>query len=374
MLKFAPRASPVSMETPLATKSDFEKAKAEAFAGYALGLINGGFLTLMISVGHKTRLFDVMATLPPSTSEQIARKAKLNERYVREWLGSMVTGHIVDYDAEARTYRLPPEHAAIITRAAGIDNLATFAQFVSLLGEVEDRIVECFQNGGGLTYTAYPRFHKLMSEGSAKIHDARLIDTSLPLVKGLVEHLKSGIDVLDIGCGSGHAVNLMAKAFPNSRFVGYDFSNEGIAAAKEEARRLKLSNARFAVKDVTSLDEPKRYDLITAFDSIHDQAQPTRVLKSVSKALRPDGVFFMVDVAASSNLHENMKVPLAPTLYSISTMHCMTVSLAYKGEGLGTMWGEELARQKLKEAGFNSVDVRQVPGDILNSYYIAKGS
>jgi len=352
--------------------SDFDKAKAESFAGYTVGLFNCGFLTLMISVGHKTGLFDAMATLRPSTSQQIARKAKLKERYVREWLGSMVTGKIVDYDSRNGTYKLPPEHAAAITRAAGIANLATMAQYLSLCGEVEDLIVECFRKGGGVPYSAYPRFTGLMSEGSSKVHDARLVDTILPLVDGLTDRLQTGISVLDIGCGSGHAINLMARAFPNSRFVGYDFSKKAIAAAKAEVKRLKLHNARFAAKDVATLNEPKKYDLITAFDSIHDQAKPTKVLKAISKGLRPDGVFLLVDVGASSNLQENLQHPLGPFLYSVSTMHCMTVSLAYRGEGLGTVWGEQLAKRKLSDSGFKSVDIRKVPGDILNSYYIAR--
>ncbi len=291
---------------------------------------------------------------------------------MREWLGSMVTGKIVEYDSSNGAYKLPAEHAAAITRAAGINNLATRAQLLSLCGEVEEQVVECFRKGGGVPYSAYPRFTELMSEGSSKVQDARLIDTILPLVDGLVERLQKGISVLDLGCGSGHAINLMAKAFLNSRFVGYDFSKKAIVAAKAEAKRLKLDNAQFAAKDVATLNEPKKYDLITAFDSIHDQAKPTMVLKAISKSLRPGGVFLLVDVAASSNLHENLQHPLGPFLYSISTMHCMTVSLAYRGEGLGTVWGEQLAKQKLSDAGFKSMEIRKVPGDILNSYYIAR--
>jgi len=132
-----------------------------------------------------------------------------------------------------------------------------------------------------------------------------------------------------------------------------------------------VNNARFELKDVATLRTPGQYDFITAFDAIHDQAQPTAVLKAIADALRPDGTFLMVDVAASSNLHENVDHPLAPFLYTISTMHCMTVSLALEGEGLGAMWGDGKARQKLAEAGFTRVEVAHVPGDIFNNYYIA---
>jgi cyclopropane fatty-acyl-phospholipid synthase-like methyltransferase len=210
-----------------------------------------------------------------------------------------------------------------------------------------------------------------MAEESAQVHDAVLIDVILPLVPGIVDPLNAGIDVLDVGCGSGHAINLMAQAFPNSRFTGYDFSDEGIAAGRAEAQRMGLTNTSFEVKDVATLNERGRFDFITAFDAIHDQAHPTKVLKSTAEALRPGGTFLMVDVAASSNVEENIEHPLGPALYMFSTLHCMTVSLALNGEGMGTMWGEQLARQKLAEAGFTKVDVKQVPGDIFNNYYIA---
>ena len=240
------------------------------------------------------------------------------------------------------------------------------------MGNVEDQIVECFRKGGGVPYSAYPAFQRLMAEESAQVQDATLVDVTLPLVPGLVEKLKAGIDVADVGCGQGHAINLMAKAFPNSRFTGYDFSEEGIAAGKAEAKELGLSNAQFEVKDAATLDENARFDLITVFDAIHDQAQPRKVLQGIAASLKPDGVLLMVDIAASSNLEENMEHPLAPMLYGVSTMHCMTVSLALDGEGLGTVWGEQKAKELLSEAGFKQIDIEHVEGDILNSYYICR--
>jgi len=352
--------------------NEFDKAKAEAFAGRMISTLNGGMLALVTSIGHQTGLFDVMANLPPSTSNQIAEKAGLKERYVREWLGAMVTGGIVEYNPANATHKLPPEHAVSLTRSAGSDNLAVFTQYISLLGNVEERVAECFRKGGGVPYSAYPRFQRLNADESDTRNDAILIEKVLPLIPGLAERLQAGIEVLDIGCGRGHAINLMAEAFPKSNFSGYDISKEGIDAGRNEAGRLGLPNVSFEVKDVTKVDVVGRYDLITAFDAIHDQAQPTKALIAISKALRPDGVFLMVDIAASSNLHENLEHPLAPLLYTFSTMHCMTVSLADNGEGWGTMWGEQVARQKLKEAGFTKVDVQRVEGDVFNNYFIAR--
>ena len=354
------------------TTQELDAAKAEAFAGRMGEVMNGASLALMASIGHQTGLFDTMADLPPSTSQQIAEAAGLNERYVREWLGAMTTGRIIEYDPATGAYSLPPEHAASLTRAAGPDNIARWMQFIPFLAQVEDGIIESFRNGGGVPYAAFPKFTKLTAEMSAQVFEATLIDVTLPLIPGLVDQLKAGIDVADVGCGSGHAINLMAQAFPNSRFIGYDFSDEGIAAGRAEAAALGLSNAAFEVKDAATLDGAHSFDLITVFDAVHDQARPADMLTGIAAALKPGGTFLCVDIAASSDVAENIEHPLGPFLYAISTMHCMTVSLALDGEGLGTVWGEQKARQMLADAGFNDVRVERVEGDIINNYYIAR--
>ena len=353
------------------TMQEFDQAKAEEFAERMVDVLNSGSIALMTSIGHRTGLFDAMTGLPPSTSEQIASAAGLNERYVREWLGAMLVGRIVEHDPEEGTYCLPEEHAAFLTRAASPDNIAAFAQYIPLLGSVEDGIVESFKNGGGVPYSAFPRFQEVMAEDSGQTVLPALTEHILPLVPGLVERLEMGIDVLDVGCGSGRALNLMARTFPNSRFVGYDLSEEAIARARAEAEEHGTSNARFEVKDVATLDEEASYDLITTFDAVHDQAKPAAVLKGIANALKNDGVYLMQDIAGSSHHHNNLDHPIGPFLYTVSTMHCMTVSLAQGGEGLGAMWGEEKAKEMLKEAGFTKVEVEQLAHDFQNYYYIA---
>jgi 2-polyprenyl-3-methyl-5-hydroxy-6-metoxy-1,4-benzoquinol methylase len=348
-----------------------DAARAEAFAARMVDVVNQGSIALMISIGHRLGLFDTMAGLPPARAAAIAAAAGLHERYVREWLAAMVTGRIVSYDPATETYALPPEHAACLTRAAGSSNLAAATQFIPLLAQVEDRIITCFHHGGGLPYSAYPRFQQLMAEDSAAVQDVALLDAVLPLVPDLVSRLQRGIEVADVGCGSGHAINLMARAFPHSRFTGFDISEEGIAAARREAAALALANTCFEVRDVTALDMHEQYDLITAFDAIHDQAHPAQVLAGIARALRPTGVFLMADIRASSNLHENLTLPFAPFLYTASALHCMPVSLALAGAGLGAMWGEQTAREMLAAAGFSSVEVRQVEADVFNNYFIA---
>jgi SAM-dependent methyltransferase len=354
------------------TERIIDQTRAEAFVTRMVGTLNDAFLAMMVSIGHQTTLFDTMAQLSPATSGEIARAAGLQERYVREWLGAMVTGRIVEYDPTQRTYVLPPEHAAALTRAAGTSNIATSMLWVSCIGQVESEVVRCFHEGGGVPYEAYARFHQVMRHWSGQILDATLIARTLPLVAGMVERLEKGIDVLDVGCGSGHAINLMARAFPESSFAGYDFSEEAIVAAQAEAAGWGLTNTNFVVQDLAAMVNQARFDFITAFDAIHDQAQPRKVLAGIAAALRPRGTFLMVDDRASSNLHENLDHPLGPFLYGVSTMHCMTVSLAQGGEGLGTVWGEQKARELLTEAGFVEVTVHQQEGDIANNYYVAR--
>jgi SAM-dependent methyltransferase len=344
----------------------------EEFAERIVGAIDGASLAVLVSIGHQTGLFDALAELPPATSEQIADAAGLNERYVREWLGGVVSGRIVNYDPAGATYFLPRHRAAVLTRAAGPDNLARVAQYISLFGEIEQKVIGCFHNGGGLPYTEYPRFHKLMAEESGEVFDAALIDSILPMADGLPERLRAGADVADIGCGSGHAINLMARVFPASRFTGFDFSAEGIAVGRTEAENLGLTNATFVEQDVAQLEVTDAYDVITAFDTIHDQAQPARVLHNIYRALRPGGVCLVVDIKASSRLEDNVGVPFAPFLYTISTMHCMSVSLALDGAGLGTVWGRQLATSMLADAGFGEVQVREIESDPLNYYYIGR--
>lgn len=353
-------------------KQDYDNSKAEEFASKMFQFLNSGMLSLMISIGYKTGLFDIIAQLKPSTSQEISQAAKLNERYIREWLGAMVTGNIIEYDPLTEKYFLPKEHSAFLTRKSGIDNLAVLAQYVSLMGNVEDKIVECFRNGGGLPYSEYPKFQQLQAEETARIFDSKLTNQILPLIPEINNGLNDGIKVLDIGCGRGRAVNLMGKAFSRSKFTGCDISHEGILSAKEEAKNLGLTNVQFEIKDALLVEELGKFDLITAFDTIHDQAQATKVLKAINASLNNDGFFLMQDIAASSKVEKNIGSILAPTLYTISTMHCMSVSLAFDGEGLGTMWGKELAVNKLTEAGFKNIKVKNVEGDIMNYYYVSR--
>ncbi len=352
--------------------NSIDEVKSEQFAERMMTILNHGALNLMISIGYRTGLFDVMSELSASTSEEIAKAAGLNERYVREWLGAMVTGGIIDHYHEKKSYSLPEEHAVWLTRKAVPNNIAVTTQWISLLGSVEDKIVECFKNGGGVPYEAFERFHEVMSDESHQTVIVPLLDQTLPLIEGIKERLEEGINVLDVGCGSGFALVHMAREFPNSRFTGYDISEEAIDRGTAHAAQHGLTNVTLIAKDVAEFDDVQKYDLITTFDAIHDQADPDRVLSNINRALKDDGVYLMQDIAGSSHVHNNMDHPLAPLLYTTSCMHCMTVSLSQNGKGLGAMWGKELATDMVKNAGFAQVEIKEQPHDPINYYYIIR--
>jgi hypothetical protein len=212
----------------------------EAFGSRLVGMLDEAGAALMVSVGHRTGLFDALARLPPATSEELAREAGLDERY-----------------------------------AATPNNFAVYAQYVALLGSVEDRIVECFRRGSGVPYSAYDRFHEVMAEDSGQSVVGAL-DAIVALVPGLEEDLRGGISVLDVGCGSGRALVALARAHPRSRFTGHDLSGQAIRAARALAAEQGLANVEFEVRDAAAPGD-ERYELVTAFDAIHDQADPAPV-------------------------------------------------------------------------------------------------
>jgi SAM-dependent methyltransferase len=353
-------------------ESQFDQAKAEAFAGQFITAVNGASLMALSSLGRHSGLFSAMAGMPASTSQQIADKAGLNERYVREWLGGMVLGGVIDYDPSGKTYYLPPEHAAFLTSEAGPNDLTSLAQFFPYMGLVEAELVQAFRKGGGVPYSSFPNFQEIQAGMTGAFFQASLVDVILPMAAGMIERLQEGANVLDIGCGAGRAVSLLAETFPKSSITGYDFSEEGIGLARKEAAAKGLGNAHFEVADIAAIDEPERYDLVTAFELVHDLARPEQVLAAVYRALKPDGVFIIVDIAASSNLEENYDHPIGPALFTFSVFHCMTVAMAQGGVGLGTAVGEQKITELLHAAGFPNVQVNHVDGDFFYSYYVAR--
>ncbi|MDN5916422.1 MAG: methyltransferase domain-containing protein [Pseudonocardia sp.] len=346
-----------------------DKKQVRAFARHLFGVYTHGALAYMIDLGHRLGLFTAAAR-GPATSPELASRAGLDERYVREWLGAMVTAEIMTYHRDGASYTLPPEHAAALTGPSS-KNMGPMAAMVTLLGRNLEGVEEAFRTGGGVPYDAFaPHFTGVMDELNRRPLDELLIEAWLPLVPGLTERLTSGVRVADVGCGTGHALAVLGTAFPASTFVGYDLAPEAIGRARAEVSDARLANVTFEVADVSALGPEQPFDVVFAIDAVHDQADPAAVLREVHDALVPGGTFVMIDMAASSDLDENVGNPFAPWIYSISTLHCMTVSLASGGAGLGAAWGEGLARRMLGEAGFGDVDAHPAPGQGLNLIYV----
>jgi ubiquinone/menaquinone biosynthesis C-methylase UbiE len=183
------------------------------------------------------------------------------------------------------------------------------------------------------------------------------------------------MQMLDVGCGRGHILNRLAELYPKSRFTGMDFSGEAVLVAWQEAADKKLRNVEFIVADLSRFDEKaeiEAFDLVTTFDAVHDQAKPLKVLRGIYRTLRRDGIYLMQDIKGSSQVYKNTDHPLGTFLYTVSCMHCMTVSLAQGGEGLGAMWGEEKTREYLQKAGFRSVEKHELAHDIQNNWYVVR--
>ena len=325
------------------------------FGAKLLQIYTGAMLTNLINIGYRTGLFEAAAA-GPATIEELSARAGLQKRYVREWLGAMTTGGIFDHDPASGQFALPAERAALLTgdRAA---NGAPISGVVVHMSKHVPALADCFKHGGGVGYDAFrPEFTQCMDDAWRRIFDEQLLEGFLGRVANLDTRLQTGIRVLDIGCGTGHAVNVMARAYATSSFVGFDIAEDAIEAARHEAAEMGLHNVEFAVQDVTRLPPGSSFDLITAFDAVHDQREPAMVLKGACDSLRPDGLFMMIEFKFESDIADNIGNPFAPLYYGFSTMHCTTVSLAAGGPGLGAVWGDRTARAMLTEAGFSRIE------------------
>jgi len=346
-------------------------------------ILNSGAINLAMAIGYRTGLFDVMDAFDsPQSLDDISDRAGLNPRYVKEWLGVMSTAEIVELSISQNgenRYYLPKNCADLLTRRAGNSNLGVYTQEIPLLTICAmEAVINGFTTGDGVSYDHYPKFQAFMSQLANAKHRQVLVNKFLPSVDSgrTILQLESGIQVCDLGCAEGVAVILMAKAFPKSRFIGLDISSEAIDEARRQARRQKVENIDFKVLDAAALVSKREvkglFDYVTAFDAIHDQTRPQDVLRGIHHILAPDGRFSMVDIAANSNLADNLAHPMGPFLYTVSLMHCMPVGLVDGGTGLGMMWGREKAVEMLKDAGFRRVQILEIPDDPFNLHYFCR--
>lgn len=333
-----------------------DNQKIEALAFRVIGDAGGSFTMALGYIGDRMGLFKAMDGAGPITSVELAEKTGLNERYVREWANAMVAAEYLDYDREYGRYVMSEEQSFVLANedspmfAGGAFHFTT----PSILNV--RKIMDAFRNGGGITYSdigeeipeAIERFFR-----PGYVHF--LANDWLGAVSGLTERLKSGARIADVGCGFGQSSVAMAKAFPKSTVLGIDYHGPSIARAKELASANGLTNVEFLAASADEIPRNPKYDLICSFDCIHDMVEPRVTLKNLREVLADEGVYIWSEPNVSANPLER-RDPVGKFASSVSPLHCMTVSLAHDGEGLGTVIGETGARALAEEAGFSSFE------------------
>ncbi|HVR31412.1 MAG TPA: class I SAM-dependent methyltransferase [Acidimicrobiia bacterium] len=320
----------------------------ERFVGFA----SGAATIYSLAVADRSGLLAVLADSTPMTLSETAGTADLDERYVEEILAQLTAAGVVDYDPMARTYLLPPEHATVIADDSSPYAMTGWLDMLPTAGMFIDDIAQAARTGGGVDAEDFGD-RMVLAVDRANAPSTRILLTRrwLPTMPDVVARLEAGGRVADIGCGAGVAVLTMAAAYPNSEFVGYDVDSRAVAVARERGAASGLGNVAFEECSATEIPIEPRFDLITAFDVIHDLAAPRAAVARIREALADDGTFLMMEPAVHPDLEDNIE-PRAALLYGVSLLFCMTQSLAAGGEGLGTAWGPRKAEDLCREAGF----------------------
>ncbi len=329
----------------------FDTDKLHAFLGKAVGDLGAAMSAVLMLIGDELGLYRELAT-GKATPAELARRTDTNERYVREWLGNQAAGGYVDYDPASGTYSLNAEQAACLADPDGPVDLPGAYMLVEDLFHVRGRALENFRTGGGMEWGEH---HQCLFQGCERFfrpgYNANLIGAWLPALDGVVEKLERGARAADIGCGHGASTILMAKAFPKSEFVGYDYHPASIVVARQRAQEAGVTNARFEAANATSYKE-RDLDFIAFFDCLHDMADPGGAARHAWQALKPDGSCMIVEPAAGDTVEQNLN-PVGRVYFGASALICVPVSLAHDGPALGAQAGEARLREVVMGAGFS---------------------
>ena len=338
--------------------------------------VGAAFAGLSTAIGGRLGLYVAMAGAGPLTSAELAAKTELDERYLREWLAAQVAGEYVDFDPATDTYLLPDEHAAVLADPSSPMYAIGSFFMIKALYATEDKLVDAFRTGAGVGWEEH---HPALFEGVAAFfrpgYAASLVPEWLPAMPGVVAKLERGASVADVGCGHGHSTLLMAKAFPNSTFTGYDFHAPSIEAARENAAEQGVSDrVTFAVATAQTFPEGhspgKDYDLIAFFDCLHDLGDPEGALRRAEQTLAQDGTVMIVEPNASPNVLDNRN-PIGRSFSSSSVVVCLPAALAQHGpQALGNHAGEAAMQALADRAGLR--DWRLVLETLANRVYAAK--
>ncbi len=320
------------------------------FLGHAVGDLGAAISATLMLVGDELGLYKALAKQPLRAAE-LAARTNTHERYVREWLGNQAAGGYVQYDAPSDTYSLNEEQALCLADPGGPVDLPGAYEIVEAAFHALGRTKENFRTGQGMEWGEH---HSCLFHGTERFfragYNANLLSNWLPALDGVVAKLEQGAKAADVGCGHGASTTLMAKAFPKSIFVGYDYHAPSIATARERAAEAGVDNVVFEVADATGYGEG-HFDLIAFFDCLHDMADPVGAARHARQALNPDGTCLLVEPFAGDRLEDNLN-PVGRVYYGASSQICVPVSLARKGPALGAQAGEARLREVMTDAGF----------------------
>jgi SAM-dependent methyltransferase len=329
-----------------------DDAKLKQFLERAVSEIAAGMSAVMVLIGDRLGLYKAMAGAGPLTPAELARRTGTAERYIREWLGNQAAGGFVTYDPKAGTYTLPDEQALTLADETSSVFLPGSYQLMAAMFAAAPKLTENFRTGKGMDWSEHDQ---LLFEGTERTfrpnYIGNLTSYWLPALDGVEAKLQRGAKVADVGCGHGASTLLMAKAFPNSRFIGFDYHGPSIAAAQRRAAEAGLADrVQFAV--AKSTDYPgDQYDLVAHFDCLHDMGDPTGAARHVRKTLASDGTWMIVEPFAHDQVEENL-TPVGRMFYAASTAVCVPASLAHHGPALGAQAGEARLREIVLAAGF----------------------
>lgn len=356
----------------MTTETAIDQAKLEAFVGKALGDTSGLMTTVLAAIGDRLGLFKELAAHGPATSGELAARAGVNERYVREWLGGMAGAGYLEYAPASGRFSLPPEHAPVLAQEAGPVFFGGVHQEILGVLPVIPRVIEAFRHGGGVAQSAYgDDLYAGIERFTAGWFENLLLPVWLPAVPTAQAKLERGCTVADVGCGRGRALIALAQAYPASRYTGFDVHGPTIAQARVNATAAGVADRVTFVQGDAAHGLPEQYDLITTFDVVHDAVDPRGLLRAIRAALASDGRFLCLEINCSERLEENAG-PLGTLFSGFSVLYCMTSSLAGGGEGLGTTGLPEARLQALcSEAGFGTVE-RVALENPFNSLYVAR--
>jgi SAM-dependent methyltransferase len=328
-------------------------SKLENFVHKVVGDVGATGTAALAVIGDRLGLYKAMAGAGSISSEELAERTGTNERCVREWLRAQAAAEYVEYDPDTGKFSLPDEHAAVLADdASEACMMGGFLSFTAMI-KAQEKLIDAFRNGGGLGWHEH---HADLFEGTRRLfqpgYNANLVDSWIPALEGVTEKLQSGAKVADVGCGHGASTIVMAKAFPQSTFIGFDAHQGSIEKARSLAAEAGLSN-RVSFETATAKTfAGSDYDLVAFFDCLHDMGDPVGAATHVRDALDANGTLLLVEPFATDRLEENIN-PVGRVYYSASTMVCTPCSLSQEvGLGLGAQAGEDRLRDVITKAGF----------------------